>query len=462
MLQGIKLRANPTPNQKLILSQWMGSARLIWNAKVAEEKYYRTFARKYYPMGTYAPIDQKTAQFKSKDLSPWLSKCPSQIIRNSAVNWYKTYQKFMKGICGKPTHKPKKDKGSIHLTREVFHFDHCEDGNIRLFIGTKTNNIGYLSFKAYGKFNLPNSLYIRKERGQYYVSFCYDDDQDESALSTNAEHLSYLKTATREYLEENVIGIDRGVTIPVHTGTQTFDFSDKQKAHMSKADRYIKRLQRKSSKQKLTSNRRKKTKCRIAKHHVKKANIRNDFAHKTSHSLVNSKAKVFVFEALKIANMVRRPKAKQDEQGRFISNKAAQKAGLNKAILNVGWHAIESYTKYKSYRAGKAVFKIPAPYTSQECAECGYTHPDNRKSQARFICDDCGHADNADNNASKVIKKRAINLMLDSGTELSDDLVQRTKPDIGRGGDSKTSKRKRKPAYAAESSKKTNQTAKAA
>ncbi|MCL1160248.1 helix-turn-helix domain-containing protein, partial [Shewanella inventionis] len=27
MLTGIKLRANPTSNQKLILSQWMGCAR---------------------------------------------------------------------------------------------------------------------------------------------------------------------------------------------------------------------------------------------------------------------------------------------------------------------------------------------------------------------------------------------------------------------------------------------------
>ncbi|MEZ1841975.1 helix-turn-helix domain-containing protein [Pseudomonas putida] len=36
MLTGIKLRANPTSHQKLILSQWMGCARSIWNAKVEE------------------------------------------------------------------------------------------------------------------------------------------------------------------------------------------------------------------------------------------------------------------------------------------------------------------------------------------------------------------------------------------------------------------------------------------
>ena len=37
-----------------------------------------------------------------------------------------------------------------------------------------------------------------------------------------------------------------------------------------------------------------------------------------------------------------------------------------------------------------------------------------------FLCERCGHSDNADRNAALVIKKRAINLILDSGTELSD------------------------------------------
>lgn len=442
LLTGIKLRANPTSNQKLVLSQWMGCARSIWNAKVDEERYYRTFARKYYPIGTYAPLDQKTSQFKSKELSPWLYQCPSQILRNSAVNWYQTYQKFMKGACGRPKRKPKTDKGSIYLTREVFHFDRCEDGNLRLFIGTKTNNIGYLSFKAHRKFEIPNSLYVRKERGQYTVSFCYENGKNEVELSSNAEHLAFLQGSTKEYLEESVIGVDRGVAIPAHAGSMTFDFCDNQKKKMTKVDRYIKRLQRKLARQTKGSNRRNKTKHRIATHHAKKANIRNDFAHKTSRSLVDSQAKVIVFEALSTSRMTRKPKAKQNEQGRYVSNKAKQKAGLNKSILNVGWHIIETYTKYKAYQAGKAVFKIPAPYTSQECAQCDHTHPDNRKSQELFVCGNCGNTDNADNNASLVIKKRAINLILDTGTVLSDDGVLRTQSDSGRGGNRKTSRAK--------------------
>ena len=242
---------------------------------------------------------------------------------------------------------------------------------------------------------------------------------------------------TAEKLQSITVGIDRGVSIPVHAGHQQFDFSIEQKNHLSKADRYIKRLQRRLARQQKGSNRRAKTKHRIAVHHAKKANIRKDFAHKTSHALVNSFGKVFVFEKLNTKQMTKKPAPKKDELGRFIPNKAKAKAGLNKAILNVGWYKIASFLKYKAVKLGKAVFTVNASYTSQECARCGHTHPDNRKSQERFKCVSCGHVDHADHNASQVIKNRAIKLVLDSGTLLEGDHLL---PSSGRGGVRKTKK----------------------
>ena len=156
MITGISFQAHPTEHQKLVLSQWMGCARVIWNAKCDDERYMTFFARRFCPIGTYAPIDQTYSQYKNDELTPWLKGCPSQILRNSAVNWYDTYWKFIKGECGKPKRKHKSDTGSIHLTRELFEFQHCADGNIRLFIGTKRNNIGYLSFKKHRDFKAPN------------------------------------------------------------------------------------------------------------------------------------------------------------------------------------------------------------------------------------------------------------------------------------------------------------------
>ena len=452
MLMGIRLQALPTPEQRLILSMWTGCARVIWNAKCDEHHYYTTFARKYLPIGTYAPVDQKYSQFKDKELTPWLSECPSQILRNSAVNWYKTYNNFIKGICGKPKRKKKRDNISIHLTRELFEFQVCSDGVTRLFIGTKSNNIGFLALKTHRKFKEPKSIRIKKKNGRYWVSFCYDDPIDESKLKTKQEHLALLQTKTTKELEGVVEAVDRGVCCPAQTTSASYDFTVEQKKSLKQEERKRKRLQKALHRGEMGSNRRQKKKWRIADTYEKQANIREDFNHKTSKELVKH-ADVIVFEDLKTKQMTKRPKAKVNEEtGGFLPNGAKRKAGLNRAILSVGWHQLETFTEYKAHRAGKVVFKVSAYQSSQECADCGHTHPDNRKTRELFVCGSCGHRENADVNAAKVLKKRAIGLILYSGTELSQRGVLRG--DTGRGADEKTQTTGVVSAHGCESSKK--------
>jgi putative transposase len=48
---------------------------------------------------------------------------------------------------------------------------------------------------------------------------------------------------------------------------------------------------------------------------------------------------------------------------------------------------------------------VPSYYTSQRCSVCGYVDRDNRKTQEDFVCQNCGHSENADLNASKNIKQ---------------------------------------------------------
>ena len=148
--------------------------------------------------------------------------------------------------------------------------------------------------------------------------------------------------------------------------------------------------------------------------------------------------------------MTKKPKAKKAKNGKWLKNNKKNKAGLNKSILDKGWHLFENFLKYKTYRAGKALFKIPAAYTSQECANCEHTHPNNRKKN-KFLCESCGHSEHADENAQKVIKKRAINCILDSGTELSKRGVLLDK---GRGAINKTRGAKANRALSYETSKK--------
>ena len=456
MLKGISLQAHPTEKQKLTFSQWMGCARFIWNAKCDEERYLSSFSRKYLPVGTYPEVDQSFSQYKSRELSPWLFECPSQILRNSATNWYKTYQSFRKGICGKPKRKRKGDVESIYLTRELFRFEKCEDGVTRLRIGTKTRDLGYLSIKNHRSYGEPKSIYIKKKHGRYWVSFCFENGQEAVSQPTKVQHLKHLRSCSREDLEASTIGIDRGVARPVQAGSRVFDFSDQQKRKKKAKERFIRRCQRRLARQQKGAKRRNKSKRRLSRAHEKIANIRKDFCHKTSRSIVDSSStKVIVLEDLKTSKMTKKPTPKPSESGKgWQKNKRRAKAGLNKAILDKGWHQLEVYLEYKAYDAGKALFKVPAHHTSQECADCGHTHPNNRKSQERFVCESCGHSDNADKNAAEVIKKRAINLILDSGTELSERGVL---SDRGRGAASKSPEAIATGARGCEASKKKRQ-----
>jgi putative transposase len=436
----------------------MGCARFIWNAKCDEDRYLSVFAQKFLPIGTYAPIDQKFSQYKDDDLSPFLKDCPSQVLRNSAVNWFRTYQKFLKSECGKPKRKKKSDAGSIHLTNEVFRFETCQDGITRLFVGTKTNHIGYLSINKHNSFETPKSIHIKKQNGEYTVSFCFDDGLNEADLLSQEDHLTFLKNSSRDFLEAHTVGIDRGVVRPVQAGDDVFDFTPEQKKKKIGKESYLKRYQRRLAKQQNGSSRRAQTKKKIARCHKKLANIRKDFCHETSRSIVNhTQNKIIVLEDLRTKNMTAKPKAKQDETGKWEKNGAAAKAGLNKSILDKGWHQLESYLEYKSYRAGKAYFKVPAYQTSQECAACSHTHPGNRRSQDSFHCESCGHTDNADHNAAEVVKKRAIDLILDPGTGLSKRGVLLA--GSGRGAISKSRRAKVSRARGSETSKKTRKAA---
>ncbi len=419
MLKGIRLQAHPIDHQKKILSQWMGCARYIWNAKTSEEKEQRLILSK---QEIYPKLDQSYAHFKNKEETPWIFDCPSVPLRNSIVNWYATYQNFFKKLCGRPKYKKKDGRGSIYLTRELFKFVKGEDGVTRLFIGSKTNNIGFLSIKNHRSYKTPASIYIRKKHNKYWVSFCYEDHTTSQEQITEKAYLKKLRNQGKEYLENHTIGIDRGVARPVQCSNSDsfFDLSQGEKRKKTLGEQQVRRFQKKLSRQKKGSNRRYKTKIRLSDRHSSIANIRENFCHQTSRKIVDrEQTKVIVFENLGTKRMTRKLKAKQDENGKWLRNNARAKAGLNKSILDKNWHLLEAFTKYKAKNEGKVVFKVAPNHTSQECAHCHHIHPKNRKSQDRFLCLSCGHIDNADINAAKVIKQRAIQLILNSGTELS-------------------------------------------
>lgn len=439
------MRAYPTEGQKNVLSQWMGSARVIWNAKCEEWKYQSTYARKYLPLGTYADVDATYSQYKDFEITPYLSSVPSQVLRNAANLWRDTMRDWMN-----PKHpqkspaqrKKKKSEESVYLTSELYEFVENSNGTLSLIIGTKKFPVGELKFTAHRDFKVPKSIRIKKKAGLWFVSFCYDDGLLEEGLLSDKEALKTFQQMSPEELQACVIGVDRGIVVACHTDMAAYDLSPEAKANRKKKERYLKCQQRRFARQKKGSKRRDKTKGKISRTHGRIANVRDNFCHQTSNSLTKEPGKVIVMEDLKTSNMTRRAKPKQNEAtGKWEKNNAAQKSGLNRSILSVGWYKLEQYTRYKARRRGSLLVKIDPQFSSQECADCSHIHSDNRVSQAEFACQACGHRDNADHNAALVLKKRAINLLKHSGTELSTKGVL-SLVDTGRGVQSKTSRPK--------------------
>ena len=80
-----------------------------------------------------------------------------------------------------------------------------------------------------------------------------------------------------------------------------------------------------------------------------------------------------------------------------------QKAGLNRSILDKGWHAFELALHNVARYTGTKIVKVPAAYTSQRCSACCSVDPESRESQAVFRCTTCGHEEHADVNAAKNV-----------------------------------------------------------
>lgn len=419
MITGIQYSAAPTSKQAITFAQWMGCCRIVWNAKTEEDRYLRKFATWCMPVGTYPPIDKSYSQYKT-ELTPWLKDCPSQLLRNSAHIWAETYQKFLKGICGRPRRKKRDGTGYLWLTRELFRLEK-RDGQWKLFIGTKKRDLGELKVNWHRKPHkdqLPASIWIRKNSGRWTVSYSYDDGHI-SPETNLSDHLRWLRGSSAEQLEYVITGIDRGVARPVQTQDKAYLPRQAVICKQEGREKYLKRSQRKLARQQKGSNRREKTKRRIALLHSQTANARKDFLHWASRQVVDS-SQVIVMEDLKLKSMTKRARPKQCQQtGKWLRNNVSAKSGLNRALLGAGLYKFEEYVDYKAEREGKPVFKVSPINTSRECAACGYIHPDNRQTQSEFRCQSCGHMDNADRNAALVIRKRAIQLILHPGTGLS-------------------------------------------
>ena len=178
------------------------------------------------------------------------------------------------------------------------------------------------------------------------------------------------------------VGIDVGVT----TFAKFTDGTEIQNPRIyQNTQAELRRAQRRLARRKKGSNRRRRAVMLLEKVHQRIAHRRSDFLHKHSTAVIQKYGTVKV-EALNVSAMSR--------------------GNLAKQILDCSWAEWFRQLRYKAEEAGRRFVAVDPKYTSQTCSQCGFKHPDNRKTQADFACLSCGHQDHADHNAAVNILAR--------------------------------------------------------
>lgn len=77
----------------------------------------------------------------------------------------------------------------------------------------------------------------------------------------------------------------------------------------------------------------------------------------------------------------------------------------NMVLKNWTYFQLQTMIKYKADKEGIKVIYIDPYHTSQTCSKCGHHDKDNRQSQEKFVCTECGFDSNADYNAAVNIAK---------------------------------------------------------
>jgi transposase len=150
-----------------------------------------------------------------------------------------------------------------------------------------------------------------------------------------------------------------------------------------------KKRQQVLSKKKRGSHRCEKARRLVGKAHRNIRNQRRDFLHRQSRKL-GGQHQTIVFEDVQLYNLVKRPKAKQDENGNYLPNGASAKAGLNTSILGTGWHMFVDMCSYKAQCASRNMVKVNPYKISQIYSACLQERSHKERDERIYICIHCG------------------------------------------------------------------------
>ena len=372
--RGYRYRLYATDEQEALFSQFAGVCRFLYNIALEQRRdWWRNYRSVTGFNISFASQGRELTELRAE--FDWIAAVSIIPQQQALRDLEKAYQNFFAGRADYPSPRKRGVNDSFRFSGRD-----CPWRKLNAkWAAVKLPKIGEVKFRLTR--DIPGVI--------KNVTVILDALGWNVVFSTENEH-----EAPRNF--GPAVGIDRGVahTLALSDGT----FRDMPKERLKLLDRRARKQAKALSRKKRGSNRRNAARKLLARTKAKAARLRLQWNHERTTEIASTHG-VVVIEALKIRDMTASAKGTVAEPGRNVR----QKAGLNRAILESGWHQFETLMSYKVAERGGELRKVNPAYTSQCCAECGTVDQDSRKSQATFECGHCGHVANADHNAARNI-----------------------------------------------------------
>ena len=367
MLKTYEYRLYPNREQAILIAKHFGCTRFVYNKALALKMEIYTKDKKN--LSKYELVN-KIVEWKNTEELSWLKEVHSQTLQQAIFHLDSAYTKFFREKEGFPKFKSK------HTHR----FSYSLPQGVKVNFETKKvciPKIGWVKARIDRIFEgkIKTCTVKQVPSGKYFISVLFEN---------NKELPNKLPIR-----EETAVGIDLGLkTFATLSNGSVY----KRMRIIKQEEKQLAKLQRRHSRKVIGSKNREKARIKVAKQQERIANIRKDYLHKTSTSIVNeNQINTICLETLNISGMMKNHK-------------------LAKALTDVSLYSFKQMLEYKAERLGKNILYIGQfEPSSQLCHVCGYKNPETKGLSVRkWTCPSCGTVHDRDINASINIKNIAL------------------------------------------------------
>ncbi len=368
----------PTAVQGAGMLQHCQDTRFVWNIGLEQRSMWSQTRRFYAQKINFATQSRELAELRAE--LDWVGEGSSAVQQGALRDLDTAFTNFFEKRADYPAFKKRDSRAGSFVVRDL----KVRRVNHR-WGETLIPKVGWVRFrpsKTWTEIEAATSARVKLRHGRWTVSFT-TPARDKINPGTGA-----------------MIGIDRGVANTI--ATSDADMFQAPTLTTGEKKRFL-ALEQRVSRQRKGSARREKTIKDLGKLRLRLDDRRTDWIEQTT-TLLARQYDVVALEKLNTVGMTKRvaPKPDPENEGFYLPNGRAAKSGLNRAILASCWGKFAQRLEHKTN-----VKYVNPQNTSRECFECHHISADNRKSQAVFECQKCGHEAHADTNAAKIILGRA-------------------------------------------------------